>query len=179
MGDSFTRGFPVLSSQNYPAHLEQILEEGGFPVNVINTGLGDSGPDCHLRLLVDYLLPRVNPSIVIWTFYPNDIRDNVITSTYALHDRQLVRQDGSRHWLARRYRFFHAIPLPASDKRESYLFRLFLRAIESVGVWLTVPPELRDEMWNWSFHFVLRKRRQAAPPPSGCRPEVANLTSPA
>jgi lysophospholipase L1-like esterase len=45
LGDSFTEGFPVDDSNNYPSVLGRLLDERGMPVNIINMGMGDSGPD--------------------------------------------------------------------------------------------------------------------------------------
>ena len=47
LGDSFTESFPVKKQDSYPAILEGILTQQGIPTQVINAGIGDSGPDQH------------------------------------------------------------------------------------------------------------------------------------
>lgn len=160
LGDSFTRGFPVPEELSYPALLEQLLAEGGFPVNVINMGLGDSGSDRHLRLLTDFLLPRIDPAIVIWTFYPNDIWDNVSAPAYDIQGDELVRLNGNVQWMAQRQRFYRAFPLPGPVKMNSYLFRLLLKAFEDIGIWLAVPAGFRDDPSCWSLAKINREMRE-------------------
>ncbi|TDJ46280.1 MAG: hypothetical protein E2O52_05300, partial [Gammaproteobacteria bacterium] len=68
LGDSFVEGYPVAMKDSYPAVLGRLLGARDRPANVINMGLGDSGPDQHLRLFKEHLLPRLTPDIVVWSF---------------------------------------------------------------------------------------------------------------
>jgi len=132
LGDSFTDGYPVADEYNYPAALKRLLRLQGCDVSLINMGLGDSGPDQHLRLMQKFVLPRLKPDIVIWQFYSNDIADNIRQAVYDIQDDALVPLHG-HHWVFLRQRLFDAIPLPSSVKSSSPVVRLFLMGLEALG----------------------------------------------
>ena len=150
LGDSFTASFPVLEKDSYPRALEQILTAHSFNVRVLNVGQGDSGPDQQLKLFQKYVLPRVHPDIVVWQFYANDTYENVVKAVYTMgDDRVLVPIGASDNWMYRRQRFFNAVPLPATVKKSSYLFNLFLRQYER-GLEVKVPPGKDKFEWGRS-----------------------------
>ncbi len=130
IGDSFTYGFPVDPPDAYPPVLERLLARHGIAVTVRNAGMGDSGPDQQLRLLETRLLPRLEPAVVVWQLYSNDVWDNLTKSVYRLVDDRLVPVSGADHWIARRQRIFDRTPLPAAVKKNSRVFRLLLRFVE-------------------------------------------------
>ncbi len=131
LGDSFTKGFPVRSEDSYPEVLKQLLREAGWQVDVLNVGMGNSGPDQQLRLFEKHLLPRVKPSIVVWVFYANDLYDNIRQPTYDIEDDALVPRDCSDHWLYVRQQFYDAFPGADLLREHSHLFRLLLKSFES------------------------------------------------
>ncbi len=97
IGDSYTGGYPVDVADSYPSVLERRLAEAGLEVSVMNAGRGDTGLDEHLVLLTDYILPRLNPSIVIVQLHPNDTADNVTKAHFSISaDNQLVRDAGAQ-----------------------------------------------------------------------------------
>ena len=103
LGDSFTAGIPVSYDDAYPAVLERMLRDDSFDVRVMNAGLGDTGPEQHLVLLTNYILPRVDPDIVIWQFYANDSVDNALKPLFSLSEKgALVPLDARDNWLYRR-----------------------------------------------------------------------------
>ena len=63
LGDSFTAGYPVPLARSYPSVLQRKLARAGLPTNVVNLGVGDSGPDQHLGLFEHYALRYVQPEI--------------------------------------------------------------------------------------------------------------------
>ena len=131
LGDSFTASFPVDAKDSYPQVLSEILTGQAFNVRVLNMGLGDSGPDQHLKLFEKYVLPRVKPDIVVWQFYANDTYENVVKATYLMGDDQVLVPISTRdNWKYRRQRFFDAVPLPNPIKQTSYFFNLILRQYE-------------------------------------------------
>jgi len=77
LGDSFTRGHPVARADAYPAVLVRRLVAGGTPVRLLDLGLGDTGPDQHLRWLERELAAGLRPDVVVWQLCPNDVWDNV------------------------------------------------------------------------------------------------------
>ena len=133
LGDSFTEGHPVSEADNYPAVLGQLLEKRGRVMNIINLGLGDSGPDQQLRVLKEYLLPRLTPDTVVWSFYSNDVLDNLRQAVYSIEDGTLVPLDATKHWLYIRQKLYGMIPLPYTVKERSPVLRLLFRALEVWG----------------------------------------------
>lgn len=131
LGDSFVEGYPVGDADTYPAVLQQILEGNGASVDVVNAGMGDSGPDQQLRLFERDLL-RLRPTVVVWSFYANDVWDNVLRAVYDIdvaNDR-LVPLPASRNWMYLRQRLYETTPLPHAVKAGSYAFHVLLRATE-------------------------------------------------
>ena len=133
LGDSFTEGYPVSETDNYPAVLGRLLEKRGRGMNIINLGLGDSGPDQQLRVFKEYLLPRLTPNTVVWSFYSNDVLDNLRQAVYGIEDGTLVPLDATRHWLYIRQKLYEMIPLPYTVKERSPVLRLLFRALEVRG----------------------------------------------
>ena len=145
LGDSFVEGYPVNSTDNYPSVLGRLLGERDQPVNILNMGIGDSGPDQQLRLMKEYLLPRLTPDIVVWSFYPNDILDNIRQAVYKIENDMLVPLDATEHWLHIRHKLYRGIPLPGTVKESSPVLHLFFRALEiwgKRGIQLEGPSEL-------------------------------------
>ncbi|WP_179953235.1 arylesterase [Desulfobotulus mexicanus] len=71
MGDSLTEGLGVLPNEAYPARLEQILQERGWPVEVINAGVsGETSAGALSR--VDWIISRLRPDLVILVSGAND-----------------------------------------------------------------------------------------------------------
>jgi len=69
-GDSLTYGFEVKENESYPARLQKILREEGYPHKVVNAGVnGDTTTGGASR--IDWLLQH-NPEIVIVELGAND-----------------------------------------------------------------------------------------------------------
>jgi lysophospholipase L1-like esterase len=73
LGDSFTYGSYVDDDQTLPAHLERMLREHGYPVDVINAGVG--GTTIVDQLYVLRKAARIDVHIVLLVFSENDISD--------------------------------------------------------------------------------------------------------
>ena len=131
LGDSFTESFPVAPEHAYPLILESLLREVFPTVRVVNVGMGDTGPDQHLSLFENYVLPRIEPAVVVWQFYPNDVEENAIKPLYDIDgDGQLVRLRAEDNWLYQRQRFYDAIPLTPFLKERSQIVNLLMRQWE-------------------------------------------------
>jgi lysophospholipase L1-like esterase len=130
IGDSFTQGYPVDPVDAYPAVLERLLAGRGVRARVVNAGMGDSGPDQQLRLLTTRLLPRLHPTVVVWSLFVNDLWDNVLKAVYTLDGDRLVPLHGSANWISVRQRLFELPLLPAWIRDHSYTFHLVLKATE-------------------------------------------------
>jgi len=90
IGDSFTYCGEVPHSDSYPAILEKKLLENFPNINVINAGVPGYGPDQQLIYLRELLL-KINPNLVVWNIYENDITD---TNYYCLfqNDNEKLRE---------------------------------------------------------------------------------------
>lgn len=130
IGDSFTQGYPVDADAAFPAVLERELRRAGVSVDVVNAGMGDSGPDQQLRLLQTRLVPRLRPRIVVWALYANDLWDEILRAVFAIDGDELRPLPARENWIAIRQRFFERVPLPARVKRDSWAFNVLLKAFE-------------------------------------------------
>lgn len=152
LGDSFTEGYPVTRDYAYPTAMQRLLFKQGCDVNLINMGLGNSGPDQHLRLMRKFLLPRLKPDAVVWQFYENDIGDNIRQALYDIQREALVPLDGN-HWMYWRQKLYDFIPLPASVKESSPIVRLLLMGLEVVGD-RRLPEGSNSDRSAWSLNKI-------------------------
>lgn len=78
LGDSFVFGLGVQRSETFQAVLERRLSKRlGQAVEVINAGVPGYGT-CHERLVLEDLLPKLQPDLVLLCFYAgNDLVDNL------------------------------------------------------------------------------------------------------
>ena len=150
IGDSFTASFPVRKPRKYPLQLARILAQNDAPMNVIDLGLGDSGPDQHLRLFEEYALKYVRPDIVIWQLYTNDLWDNVEKQVLTIKSGRLEPQSALHNWLYWRQLMYDLTPLPMSVKYNSALYRNLLKATEA-GMRAQLPAEYARNPDGWAL----------------------------
>lgn len=150
LGDSFTEGFPVSELNTFPAMVERLLFKKDIDVQVINAGIGDSGPDQHLRLLRQYLLPRLSPAILIWGLYANDIDDNLSKPVYQLSDGQLAPLDSRFHWIYIRQIVDQWMPFPRWLKDHSHIYRAFMKAFELFSD-VPLPDQYKSNPRAWAL----------------------------
>jgi hypothetical protein len=153
VGDSFTVGFPAAPHDSYPSVLDALLDERGRPMNVVNMGVGNTGPDQHLRTFERELLPRTKPDIVVWQFFSNDLRDNVNKAAYVLDGGQLVPVRSTDHWIHRRQRFFDRVPFNQALTIHSHVFRYLIRTFERRQTAL-VPAEFAADPEGWGLEKI-------------------------
>lgn len=71
VGDSLTEGLGVAPEAAYPARLETVLRERGWPVKVINAGVsGETSAGALSR--ADWIIGRLKPDLVILVTGAND-----------------------------------------------------------------------------------------------------------
>jgi lysophospholipase L1-like esterase len=150
IGDSFTQGFPVDAQHAYPAVLERVLARHGVEARVVNAGMGDSGPDQQLRLLEAKLLPRLRPTVVVWSLYANDLWDQVTKALYTIDGDALRPIPAWTNWIYLRQRFYDLLPLPRGLKQRSYLLNLVLKAAERLPR-TRVPSEFDRDPTEWGL----------------------------
>lgn len=85
LGDSYTIGYEVDVEQTFSAVLERELREAGLDAVVMNAGVsGFSTAEAAVYLERELL--RYDPDLVVLSFYPNDLVDNVRTGLFTLGD---------------------------------------------------------------------------------------------
>ena len=77
LGDSFVEALQVDFEDTFFHQLEERLNKQGFNVQVLAFGMGGFGTDQEYMLLKKYAL-KYDPDLVILTFVPNDISNNVL-----------------------------------------------------------------------------------------------------
>jgi len=71
LGDSYTFGWAVSEQDALPAQLERLLSEPGHEVEVVNGGVPGYNTEQE-AVLLEHLLPAVQPDIVVLGFVMND-----------------------------------------------------------------------------------------------------------
>jgi hypothetical protein len=93
IGDSFAFGYASEWSEAFTSRMERYFIESGKPVEVINAGT--PGYDTRTEtLLLEKLIDRYRPSVVVLTFLPNDLFTNLpISRSEAFQEETLQRLD--------------------------------------------------------------------------------------
>ena len=143
LGDSFTWGFPVNFKDTYPSVLESLFNSKS--IAVLNMGLGDSGPDQHLKVFQKYVLSEIKPDIVIWQFYPNDTWDNLSYPLYSISDSGNLKElDTTNNWLYKREVVYKKFSFLGDFREKSLIIRWFLSFIEKKLKYNEIPQETKD-----------------------------------
>ncbi len=175
LGDSYTAGYnvgtcldprePCGSDNSYPAQLRTKLEAAGVDARLMNAGVGDTGSGQQLRLLEEYVLPRVDPQVVVWQFYANDLIGNAIMPVYTISDGNALEPlDAGDVWLYKRQRLFEGIPLKRDWKRASRLVQLLMDPYESHKADFVPADRLSDQsLWGLEkLHLQVAAMNQLA-----------------
>jgi len=87
IGDSFTMGFGVNDGEEYPALIKAELDAvfGKNAVNVVNTGMGNSGNGRWIKLLKSEA-DQYKPQLVVLQVMANDFEDNVREGYFSVSD---------------------------------------------------------------------------------------------
>lgn len=131
VGDSFTYGHALANEQTMPAHLEKILNESGYDVNVFNAGVPGYGVDQHYRMALELLDP-IQPNLVIVNLHVTDFWDS--------NDNCLFRRVGAGRYL----------PVPGAGNFQYWQLHLVTKLPSSIinsklgGALLA----LLNERWN-------------------------------
>jgi lysophospholipase L1-like esterase len=89
LGDSFTVGYEVAGEDCFSSVLERELSARGVAVEVLNAGVsGFSTAEACLYL--ERELHRYQPDLVVYSFFENDLLDNVRTGLFEVVDGKLV-----------------------------------------------------------------------------------------
>lgn len=111
VGDSFTFGHPVSSTESYPFHLEKLLKKVYPSVIVHNAGVPGYGLDQEYLYLRDEIIPKYRPNLIIWNLNHNDLGDSNYTCLFRKkNDNQYEQISGVWNTLYFKYYYlFQAI----------------------------------------------------------------------
>lgn len=96
LGDSYTVGYEVDVEESFSSVLEQDLEDGGQRVQVLNAGVSGFS-NAEELLYFERELVKYEPDLVVLTFSPNDLLDNVRTNLFTLDDSGRLVQARDRY----------------------------------------------------------------------------------
>lgn len=150
LGDSFTQGDPVEEKDNFPNILQSLLTGASSDLQIVNLGVGGFGADQELRLFQKYLKQNHRPSVVVWSFYNNDIYENYTQPVFDLTTNGLTPLPANANWIYKREIFYDSIPLPRSIKMRSRLINWLLLLFERSKT-AQVPPSYRSNPEKWSM----------------------------
>jgi hypothetical protein len=89
LGDSFTIGYEVAEHETFSSVLERELRARGLAVEVLNAGVSGYSNAEELLYLERELL-RYDPDLVLVSFSPNDLVDNIRSGLFRLEGGTLV-----------------------------------------------------------------------------------------
>ncbi len=125
LGDSQTFGHGVPDHAPYPRRLQALFEARGEAVEVVNAGMQGYGSDQSYKLF-EQRLRGLEPNLVVFAHYWNDIPENVSLALYLIEDGRLAELDATGHPLYRVGRIHGMLPPWILELR---LTRLFLTAL--------------------------------------------------
>lgn len=152
LGDSQTFGHGVGDAMPYPRRLQALFEARGEPVEVINAGMQGFGSDQSYKLFAERLR-GLEPDLVIFAHYWNDLYDNVSKALYVIEDERLVELDPTAHPIYRLGRIHELLPAPLLDLRLTRL--LFAALLVAGNEWLDASVyEERPKLWGRKKLFL-------------------------
>lgn len=169
IGDSFTYGGEVAHLDSYPAVLEKKLLDNWYNVNVINAGVPGYGPDQQLVYLRE-LLPKINPDLVIWNLYENDITDANYYCLFHEEHGELTSIPSWRNNVYRQGYLVNALPWAVARQPATKVIAHFVGypfggsedlPIATVGCTTPVTPE-RLEQLGQKVNIILHRAKEAA-----------------
>jgi len=109
LGDSMIFGHGVHDDQTFPNQLEMLFHEAGMDVDVVNAGVKGYGPDQYFKFFLSSLRD-LQPNLVIFSLFVNDLRDCIDTPLYDLKEGALYSLDARKNWLYVRCRLASIFP---------------------------------------------------------------------
>lgn len=116
LGDSMTFGHGVNDDESFPNQLEMLLARDGKPSDVINAGMKGFGTDQEFKLF-EGRLRDLEPDVVLFCIYVNDMLDNIYHPLYTIRDGELVPLDPRRDYLYRLGVILDHVPAVLHDLR--------------------------------------------------------------
>lgn len=147
LGDSMTFGHGVSSQDAYPNQLEKIYQRKGQPIDVINAGIKGYGTDQSYKLFITRLR-SLEPDLVIFAIFMNDIYDNIILPLYTIDDDSLVSISPKKNWLYVLGKIHNVLP---KIIRERKITRFILSRFVEKDLFSVLPKLDEKEMLIWSI----------------------------
>ncbi|MBW2989051.1 hypothetical protein KY358_01900 [Candidatus Woesearchaeota archaeon] len=117
VGDSFTFGIGLDHEDTFQKLLEQKLKNNDINASVINAGVSGYGSKQALELL-RLELKAYQPDLVIFSFYNNDVNDDMIYDSFTVEEGCLIKKDmGS----LKKNLYFHSRAYMLYQSSKSYL----------------------------------------------------------
>lgn len=163
VGDSMTFGHGVSASQSYPEVLESLYREAGRSVDVVNAGVKGYGIDQSYKHFLTRLR-CLDPDLVIFAYYANDLKDSILHPLYRLERNQLVPLDAREDPIYTIERVNELLPEWLRNTRSARW--LTSRLIRST-TWFGSDAATDSSCWCWPFPSGIPSWQRITP---GCGP---------
>jgi lysophospholipase L1-like esterase len=160
LGDSMIFGHGVDDAESFPNQLEAVLRDPQRNVDVINAGIKGYGTDGAFKLWTSRLAKLgLEPDLVIFAIYSNDLHDNIGQPLYSIEHGALVPLDPSKNWIY----FLGNIERRAPEfLRNRILYGLVLSRFVGRDVYGVLPELNEAELIDWAARKALLQVRDLA-----------------
>jgi lysophospholipase L1-like esterase len=153
LGDSMIFGHGVSNDEAFPNQLEAVLREAGRRVDVINAGIKGYGTDGYHKFFRSRLHPLgLQPDLVIFGVYSNDLHDNIGQPLYTIENGSLAPLDPTRNWI---YLLGSIERRTPEFFRNRILYGLILSRFVGRDVYNVLPDLGEKELAEWAAHKAL------------------------
>jgi lysophospholipase L1-like esterase len=153
LGDSMIFGHGVNDDQTFPNQLEAIYRDEPRAVDVINAGVKGYGTDSAHKLFMARLQPlSLQPDLVIFAIYHNDLYDNIGQPLYTIENGSLAPLDPTRNWIY----LLGTIERKTPDFiRNRILYGIVLSRFVGRDIYSVLPDMNHQELYDWAAHKAL------------------------
>ena len=153
LGDSMIFGHGVDDDQTFPNQLEAIFREEGRRIDVINAGVKGYGTDNAYKFYTARLEPLgLQPDLVIFAIYTNDLYDNIGQPLYTIENGSLVPLDPKRNWI---YLLGSIEQKTPRFIRDRMLYGLVMSRFVGMDIYSVLPDLDQVELVNWAARKAL------------------------
>jgi lysophospholipase L1-like esterase len=148
LGDSMIFGHGVNDDQTFPNQLEAIYRDEHRAVDVINAGVKGYGTDSAHKFFAVRLQPlSLQPDLVIFAVYDNDLYDNIGLPLYTIENGSLAPLDPTRNWL---YLLGTIEQKTPEFIRNRILYGIVLSRFVGRDIYSVLPDESPQELTEWA-----------------------------
>ena len=162
LGDSMIFGHGVDDHETFPNQLEAIYRDENRAVDVINAGVKGYGTDSAHKFFTARLQPlSLQPDLVIFAIYQNDLHDNIGQPLFTIENRSLAPLDPTKNWI---YLLGTIEDKTPEFIRNRILYNIVLSRFVGRDVYSVLPDEDRQGLFDWAarkaFLQILDLRRR-------------------